>query len=191
MIALLFFHLFYYLRGQPEFASGFWLTSLAEVTSSLGNIFQYASQVYPAPEVPKPSRIHLQIAETVSSRYRDVMLISPEATFDRDVFVFQGADPPGSCFRKDSQDPQFHHRDENINDFYKALLGRNEGNEVLQVGYLDWEYIFGTAEQIGGVPAVLATKSVDVTVIVEGKVVKPGGPFQVEASKRARFDENT
>ncbi len=158
LVALLFFHLFYYLRGQPAFASGFWLTSLAEVTSSLGNIFQYASQVYPAPGVPKPSGRHLQIAEIVSSRYRDVMLISPKATFDRETFVFQGANPPGSCFRKDSEDPRFHHRDENINGFYKALLGRNEGNEVLQVGYLDWENIFGTAGQIGGVPAVLAMK---------------------------------
>ena len=151
IVALLFFHLFGYLRAQPEFVRGLWMTSVAEVTSSLGNIAEYAVDVYPSPQCNAPSSTHVRIADAVSKKYRDAMLIAPDAVFDQERFVFRGANPPGSCFRKDTEDPRYHHRDPRVNDYYRELLGRNEGNIVLQVGYLGWERLFGRVQEVGHV----------------------------------------
>lgn len=122
---------------------GLWLTSLAEVPSSLGSVLQYATCVYPAPGAPPPSSTHLRIADAVSARFRGTMRIAPEAVFDRAQFMFRGSNAPGSCFRKDALDLRWRHRDEAVNAFYAGILGRNEGNEVLQVGFLDFKRLFG------------------------------------------------
>ena len=151
LLAPLFLRLFGHLRAQPGFASGLWLTSLAEVASSLGSIAQYAADVFPAPGCARPSATHLCIADAVAGRYRDAMLIAPEARFDRKRFVFKGSNPSGSCFRKDTEDTRYHHRDRKVNEYYRELLGRNEGNEVLQVGFLDWERVFGMVDKIRGI----------------------------------------
>ncbi|KIP05232.1 hypothetical protein PHLGIDRAFT_163270 [Phlebiopsis gigantea 11061_1 CR5-6] len=148
LLAPLFLRLFGHLRAQPAFARGLWLTSLAEVASSLGNIAQYAADVFPAPGSGRPSATHLRIADAVAERYRDAMLIEPGARFDRDSFVFRGSNPLGSCFRKDTEDVRYHHRDRKVNEYYRGLLGRNEGNEVLQVGFLDWEKVFGMVDKV-------------------------------------------
>ncbi|TCD60165.1 hypothetical protein EIP91_010624 [Steccherinum ochraceum] len=116
--------------------SGFWFTSLAEVPSSLVSVARYGAHVYPSPSAHQPSAVHLHIARTIDERYRDVLLISPDAVFDERRFVFMGSNPPGSCFRKDSTDERYHHRDKALNDFYRGLLGCNEGNEVLQIGFM-------------------------------------------------------
>lgn len=139
LVMPLFLHLFAYLRARPTFAKGLWLTSLAEVPSTLGNIGEYITDVFPSPGRTAPSDVHLRIARVVDTRYRATMLVAPTARFDEETFVFRGSNPPGSCFRKDTDDPRYHHRDASINEFYRKLLGRNEGNEVLQVGFLDWE----------------------------------------------------
>lgn len=79
--------------------------------------------------------MHLHIAESISKYHRDALLISPDAVFDPDRFIFVGSNPPGSCFRKSRDDNQFHHRKTALNRFYRGLLGA-EGNEVLQVAYV-------------------------------------------------------
>ncbi|GJE92010.1 hypothetical protein PsYK624_081630 [Phanerochaete sordida] len=143
----LFMHLYIYLHDLPECHDGLWITSLAEVPSTLGKIAEGMVDVYPSPSFPEPSDVHLRIARAVDERYRSAMGISPDAQFDAENFVFRGSNPPGSCFRKDSEDPQFYHRDAEINEFYRRLLGRDEGNEVLQVGFLDWERILGSGRK--------------------------------------------
>jgi hypothetical protein len=90
LTATLFFRLFTHLRAQPEFARGVPVTALAEVPSSLGSIAQYATDVCPSPGRVAPSPKHLSVADVVSERYRNRMLIAPEAMFDRKRFVFRG-----------------------------------------------------------------------------------------------------
>lgn len=150
LVAPLFLHLFAYLRTRPAFAKGLWMTSLAEVPSTLGNIAQYAANVCPSPGRTAPSDVHLRIAGAVDAGYRAAMLVAPTARFDEETFVFRGSNPPGSCFRKDTDDPRYHHRDVTVNEFYRRLLGRNEGNEVLQVGFLDWK-MFEMGGKVGKV----------------------------------------
>lgn len=118
MMGPLFYHLFNHLRTQSMFVHGLWVTSLAEVSSSLGNIAQYAVDVYPSPGHDAPSPVHVRIAEAVSEKHRDAMLIAGDAMFDRERFVFRGSNPPGSCFRKDTEDPRYHHRDARVNEYY-------------------------------------------------------------------------
>lgn len=122
--------------------SGFWLTSLAEVPSSLGSLAKYASGVFPSPVHPAaplviPSDTHLAIARAISNYHRDKMAISSDAVFDEERFVFRGSNPPGSPFRKDFLAEKYSHRDPMVDRFFKGLFRRNEGDEVLQVGFFD------------------------------------------------------
>ncbi|KAK7690495.1 hypothetical protein QCA50_005593 [Cerrena zonata] len=118
-----------------RYPDGFWLTNLAEVPSSLVSISHYATQVFPSPSIIKPTATHLHIAKSISKYHRDALLISSDAVFDPDHFVFVGFNLPGPCFRKSRDDNRFHHRKMALNKIYRDLLG-SEGNEVLQVGYI-------------------------------------------------------
>lgn len=120
---------------------GCWLTNLAEVPSSLVSISHYATRVFPSPFLQQPSPMHLHIADWISKHHRQALLIAPNATFDPSHFVFLGSNPPGSCFRKSRSDKQFHHRRTALNEFYRDLLGPEEGNEVLQVAYISRDRI--------------------------------------------------
>ena len=138
LVAPLFYHIFAHLSTRPEFADGLWVTSRSTVPSALGNIAHCARNVFPSPDCLSPSATHLQIARVVDERYFSGMLVSPTARFNEETFVIEGADSPDSCLWKDMDDPQYHHRDPHVNEFYRRLLGKDEGNEILQVGFLDW-----------------------------------------------------
>jgi hypothetical protein len=130
-----------------RYPRGLWLTCLAEVVSSLVNIAIYAKDVYPSPHVQKPGPAHLRIASAVDASYRAQMLISPEAVFDRNAFVFRGSNDhdEGRVFMKDVDDRQFWHRDDKASEYFRKLLSKNGGDEVLQVGFLDAEHLRRTA----------------------------------------------
>ena len=61
--------------------------------------------------------------------------MQPGATFDPDTFVFRRSGK-GTAFEKSAEDKQFFHRDERLNDFYKAMIHFEDGDEMLQVGTL-------------------------------------------------------
>lgn len=145
--------------AQPAFARGAWLTSLAAVPSSLGAVLHYATRVHPAPfsssspsSTSAPTPTHLRIADAIvsSPHLRAAMHIAPDAAFDRARFAFRGAEPPGSCFRKDRADARWAHREGGVNAFYVGLLGReagDAGDEVLQVAFVEWAHLFGVLER--------------------------------------------
>ncbi|THH32231.1 hypothetical protein EUX98_g1960 [Antrodiella citrinella] len=114
--------------------SEFWVTSLTEVPSGLVSLARYAADVFPSPQAPQPpSRTHVHIARNVSERFREALFISADAVFDEE--------------RKDADDEKWHHRDKELNEFYRQLLGSGEGNEVLQVGYMTREKVLGPLQQ--------------------------------------------
>ncbi|KAH8102164.1 hypothetical protein BXZ70DRAFT_57012 [Cristinia sonorae] len=119
--------------------SGFWYTGLSELPSALVTLAKYGHDPFPSPtNSSTPSPMHLHIARSIAntSQLRDKLLISPDSVFDETSFVFKGSNPPDSCFRKDSDEEKWHHRDKASSIFYRKLLGVNEGNEVLVVGYI-------------------------------------------------------
>jgi hypothetical protein len=131
-----------------EHPAGFWVTSLAEVVSSLVNVAIYAKDVFPSPYMQFPSQTHLRIAEMVNARYRGSMLVSPDAAFDRARFVFRGsnAHSRGRMFMKDVDNRQYWHRDEKLSQYYRSFLRQGAGDEVLQVGFLDINHLRKAAD---------------------------------------------
>jgi phage tail protein X len=128
-----------------KYPKGLWVTTLAEVISSLVRVTLFATQTFPSPqwirENPsgKPSPTHLLIALEISLKHRDKMLISPDAVFEECTFVFRGsnASAQGSVFNKDIEDQRYWHRDEKRSRYYKSLMRRNAGDEVLQISFVE------------------------------------------------------
>ncbi|MCK6574027.1 hypothetical protein L6V77_23350 [Myxococcota bacterium] len=111
-----------------------WVTNVACVLSSLGNVALHFRDVFPAPGGPEvPSRTHRLIAEGIHLHHRADAFIDPAAVFDGASFVFRGS-VAGTMFQKRADDTRFHHRDAALNAYYAARLDFDAGDEVLQVG---------------------------------------------------------
>ncbi len=138
-----------------EFPEGVWLTSLAEVITSLVHIAKYTTKVFPSPQweneqgSSKPSDIHLMIAKNISMKHRSKMLISPNARFDEEKFIFLGSNdwPEGRVFMKDVDDAKSWHRDDQATQFFRKFFRRWAGDEVLQVSFLDLSVILTNMEK--------------------------------------------
>ncbi|MCH2137397.1 MAG: hypothetical protein MK101_12625 [Phycisphaerales bacterium] len=111
-----------------------WVTNVACVLSSIGNVAANFDQVFPSPGCDTPTERHMRIARTVSARYREDIYIHADARFDEAAFVFRGS-VKGTCFQKDPDDTRYHHRKQYLNDFYLGFMRLDEGDEVIQVGH--------------------------------------------------------
>lgn len=113
-----------------------WISNVACVLSSLGNVARHFENVFPSPEGPRrPWPQHMRIAEAIDRYYRDVIYIRPDARFDDRNFVFRGS-VKDTMFVKRGDDARYFHRDEALNRFYAERMDFSEGDEVLQVGYV-------------------------------------------------------
>jgi hypothetical protein len=113
-----------------------WVTNLACVLSSLGNVALHFEQVYPSPFHPAPpSSTHRRIGEEINRSYRENMFVMPDAVFDPERFVFARS-AATTVFQKRSDDGRYHHRDTSLNAFYRAYMDIDAGDEVLQVGWI-------------------------------------------------------
>lgn len=113
-----------------------WVTNVAAVLSSLGNFARSFFGVYPSPwSHADPGPTVWRIAEAFDARYRHVAYVQPWATFDRATFVFRGSGR-GTCFQKEADATEFHHREAPLNDYYKPMLNWDDGDEMLQIGSL-------------------------------------------------------
>ncbi|KAH8879151.1 hypothetical protein GQ53DRAFT_855245 [Thozetella sp. PMI_491] len=152
---LLFANLF--VSVLSEYPSGVWLTSLAEVLTSLVHIAKYSAQAFPSPQwarergSTKPSSQHLKIAREINSKHRAKMCISPTARFDEERFIFLGSNdwPEGRVFMKDVDDQIWWHRDIEATQFFSRLFRRGAGDEVLQVAFLDMFTLYTNMEKEG------------------------------------------
>jgi hypothetical protein len=111
----------------------FWISNVACVLSSLGNVALHFEDVYPSPFLSKPTREHRILANIINRRFRRELYIDPNSTFDKNEFIFQ-ASVKDSVFQKNEQDTTFHHRDENLNDYFKKRINFSNGDEILQIG---------------------------------------------------------
>lgn len=115
-----------------------WVSNVACVLSSLGNLAQYFESVYPSPNTDLPPSPEQQcIAQYLNSEAREELFIRPEATFNDQHFVFEGS-VLGNMFQKELQDRRYHHRNHQFNQFYQSLMNFERGDEVLQVGKVSW-----------------------------------------------------
>lgn len=122
----------YLLRYKP--IGKLWISNVACVLSSLGNVALNFDNVFPSPlSAPVPDEKHLVIASAISKHHRKIMAISEDARFCPHTFVFQGS-VKDTVFQKGESDRQYHHRDKGLNQFYTGLMEFERGDEVLQVG---------------------------------------------------------
>lgn len=133
---MMFNHLILHLLGK--FPGGFWVTTLAEVISSLVHTSIYTINGFPSIEHNEPNQTHLRIAKEID-RNRECFLISPHAIFEDNTFVFRGSNdwPEGRVFMKDINDQRYWHRDLERSKFYYDRLRNNKGDEQLLVAFVD------------------------------------------------------
>ena len=122
----------YLLRNNP--LGRVWISNVACVLSSLGNVALNFDSVYPSPFRSSPSDTHLLIARTISEKYRQKIYIHEDAPLDESAFVFRGS-VKGTVFQKDADDTQYYHRESSLNSYYKSLLQFQEGDEAVQIGH--------------------------------------------------------
>lgn len=122
------------LLGNP--LKGLWITNVGCELSSLGNVAINFDEVFPSPYSScKPSETHLKIADTIDKFFRAPMAIRKEASFCPQTFLFKES-VKGTIFQKSEEDKRFHHRNPSINTFYKELMSFENGDEILQIGYV-------------------------------------------------------
>ncbi|MEO0811223.1 MAG: hypothetical protein AAFY60_00070 [Myxococcota bacterium] len=110
-----------------------WLSCVACVKSSLGNVALHFDHVFPSPFcAPRPSKPHLAIAEAISRHHRRWIHIRDDAHFDATHFVFRGG-ARDTVFQKRRDDPRYLHRHPKLNQFYDGLMDFEQGDLVLQV----------------------------------------------------------
>ncbi len=110
-----------------------WITNVACVLSSLGNVALHFDDVYPSPFMEEPTEEHREIAKLIDQKYRKELYINKEATFDEEHFVFERS-VSGTMFEKSETDSKFYHRDQDLTHFYMDLIDFQNGDEVLQIG---------------------------------------------------------
>ncbi|KZV90506.1 hypothetical protein EXIGLDRAFT_677018 [Exidia glandulosa HHB12029] len=129
------------LHALSTYPQGVWMVGVSEAPSMLGHFARSIRDVFPSPNGPaRPTSMHHRIARWISENARETMCIASKARFEKDTFVFRGstaAATGGEAFMKDVYDPQYQHRDPTVNSFYRKILRRNMGDEVLVVGFLD------------------------------------------------------
>lgn len=145
----------FFLHLYSIYPNGLWISTLSGIITSLGHIATYTSNVFPSPQwneahpTAQPSDIHLQIARQISAKYRQKMLVSPEAHFDERAFVFRAQTPTlgGSSSADAASVLRQDHRNMTLTRFYRGLL-RDPGDEVLQISYFDPGFTFSRGADV-------------------------------------------
>ena len=125
-----------FLRLTALHSQKLWITSLACVVSSLGNVAREFDNVWPSPAHPNgpPSEMHAHIAAYIaqSPKLREEMYIPSGCIYDTNKSVFQGS-AKGTVFRKARNDERYHHRSSEMNTFYDSRIDWERCDEVLQI----------------------------------------------------------
>lgn len=110
-----------------------WISNVACVLSSLGNVAMHFEDVYPSPFMKTPNEHHVKMANYINDNFRQELYINADADFCEKEFVFKNS-VTGTMFEKSAEDSKFHHRNSMLNEFYKGLINFENGDEVLQIG---------------------------------------------------------
>lgn len=110
-----------------------WISNIACVLSSLGNVALHFEDVYPSPFKREPSAEQKEIARYISENYRFELYINKGARFCDQRFIFEES-VTGTMFEKSAEDKRFFHRNHTVNHYYKNMINFERGDEVLQIG---------------------------------------------------------
>ena len=110
-----------------------WISNVACVLSSLGNVALHFEDVYPSPFMLRPTEEQVQVARLINENFRWELYINKEATFNEEKFVFERS-VIGTMFEKSESDKKYYHRDMGLTQFYLNRIDFENGDEVLQIG---------------------------------------------------------
>lgn len=110
-----------------------WISNVACVLSSLGNVAINFEDVYPSPFMMRPTEDQVKVAKLINEKYRWELYINKGASFDEQKFVFERS-VIGTMFEKSETDKKYYHRDMDLTQFYLNRLDFENGDEVLQIG---------------------------------------------------------
>lgn len=118
---------------QTSLFKRIWITNVACVLSSLGNVALYFENVFPSPYgKSRPGKKHICIARAVDEQYRLPVAINDDAVLDLENFVFRGS-VGNTVFQKSAKDSRYYHRNPELTEFYLNRLNFKNGDEVIQI----------------------------------------------------------
>jgi len=111
-----------------------WVSSVSQVPSVVGLVADGFANVYPSPRRSRRSYAHLVIARQIMKLHRAVFGVAEDAGFDANRFVITNAYTGGSDQLKKTFDEAPKHRDDAVNEFCRANLDYDRGDDFLQIG---------------------------------------------------------
>ena len=114
-----------------------WVSNVTQVPSVVGMVSTMFSDIWPKPDAGRRTLNHVLLARRIMTDHRSVFGVGPEAGFDEACFVITNAYTGGSDDLKKTWDSAPKHRDDAFNDFCRAELDYDRGDDVLQLGRID------------------------------------------------------
>jgi len=118
-----------------------WITNLSSVLGTLAVVDKMFIDVFPGMKQKQPGEIHKLIADRFCQHLAETCSISERCVFNGNKFVYEGANKE-NCFMKASIDKRFHSLSHKHNAFYQEIADLNNGDEVLQIGWIDERRIY-------------------------------------------------
>lgn len=149
-----------------------WISSVTQVPAVVGMVAETFDRVWPGGTDPAPSFAHRYFARQILRDHRHAFGVGDDAGYDADRGVITNAYTGGSDNLKKSFDVAAKHREARYNDFCRDTLDYARGDDVLQLGQLN----FATAQRFlrRSVPrAALPQLMVQVVVMAMQAVVAP------------------
>lgn len=119
----------------------FIMTNIAASPAGIGATSDYFLNVYPNyKQTTTKTRFHEDVAEQVLAKHRGDFGCSRLATFDPETFVIRGSNQPegGGAYEFIKEDPVSRYRVEACNAFCRQHLDFKAGDELFQVGKVDY-----------------------------------------------------
>ncbi len=124
-----------FLRGRLR---PLWISSVTQVPAVVGMVAETFDTVWPGQPGTAPSFTHRHFARQIMQGHRDAFGVGGDAGYDEARGVITNAYTGGSDNLKKRFDVATKHRDPRYNDFCRETLDYDRGDDVLQIGQLNF-----------------------------------------------------
>lgn len=118
-----------------------WISNVTQVPAVVGMVSEMFSQTWPQPDADRRKLTHVLMARRIMEDHRHVFGVGKDAQFDEARFVITNAYTGGSDALKKTWEDAPKHRNAAYNDFCAAELDYARGDDVLQLGRMDFAAI--------------------------------------------------
>ncbi|MCW8471344.1 hypothetical protein OQJ19_11875 [Fluoribacter gormanii] len=134
--------MFNYMKLYPN-KEKLWITNVSSVLGTLAVIDKMFLDVYPGMKLKTPRQEHAKICKDFIKGAYERCYLNPKSNFDQDEYVFKEANL-NNCFKKKASNKQFNSLSNSHNKFYSNLMNQDQGDAVLQIGYITKKRIYMT-----------------------------------------------